>query len=61
MREPDPDEKDIKIMDIVRNYYMSLDKLFPLFIDKKELASIQRMVRPYIIDKYYLELEASIV
>jgi hypothetical protein len=59
--EPDPDERDKKVIDTVFTYYTSLDKIFGLFVDKNEILKQKRLVRPYILDKYYLELEARIV
>ena len=53
----------MKVAETVFNYFSSLNPIYSLFIDKHEvLAQNQkRMIRPYILDKYYHEIEKRIV
>ena len=48
-------------MAIVFNYYMSLDRIYELLIDKNEVAGQKRMVRSHILDKYFMQLERSVI
>lgn len=61
VREPDPDLRDQQTMAIVFNYYLSLDRIYELLVDKKEVANCKRMVRSPILDKYFMQLEKSLV
>lgn len=48
-------------MDVVFNYFSSLDQIYTLFIDKNQVLEQKRLIRPYILDKYYLEIESSVI
>lgn len=61
IREPDPDLRDQLTMDLVFNYYLSLDRIYELLIDKKEIVNSKRLIRTPLLDKYFMQLEKSVL
>lgn len=51
----------MKVAETVFNYFTNLNQIYSLFIDKGEVLAQKRMVRPYVLDKYYHEIESRIV
>lgn len=61
VKQADPDLRNREVMELVFQYYQSLHNIYLLLIEKKEIEKERRMIRPYLIDKYYLKLEAGVV
>lgn len=61
VKQADPDLRNREVMEMVFQYYQSLHNIYLLLVDKREVEKEKRMVRPYLVDKYYLKLEAGVV
>lgn len=47
-------------MKTVYGYYLSLDKIYEILVDKREIEKLTRFIRALIIDQYYMQIERSI-
>jgi len=60
VRAVDPDERDQKIMEVVIDYYKTLEKIYVIHVKRVEIENSHKDIRPEYLSKFYMNIEKQL-
>ena len=60
MSEVDPDERDNKIMQVIIDYYKTLEKIYTIHVKRAEIENSYKEIRPNYLSKFYMHIEKKL-